>query len=82
MNGCNTKLSPGELQASDAHRKRISDFWNELRTCGDPGATNWEALESLENEVTECLYLSPPDLVRADSLTAKAALLIGGFDEP
>ena len=58
----------------------IIHFWNELHTCGNPGATTWEVLESLEMEVMECLYRrSPPDTVRAESLTAQAALLIDGF---
>jgi len=82
MRCCSTGLSPGELQALDARLKRIADFWNGLHTCGDPDATTWEVLESLENEVTECLYRSPPNVGCAESLTAQAALLIAGFIDP
>jgi len=80
MKSCSPELSPDELWVLDARWKWIIHFWNELHTCGDPGATTWEVLESLEMEVMECLYRrSPPDTVRAESLTAQAALLIDGF---
>ena len=82
MRSCSPELSPGALQALDARMKRITAFWNELHTCGDPGATTWDVLESLENKVTECLYRSPPDVSSAESLTAQAALLISGFIDP
>lgn len=75
------QLSPDEPQATDARRQQLIEFWNELRTCGDSGATTWEVLDALENEVTGCLYRSPPDVDRAESLTAQAALLIAGFIE-
>lgn len=82
MRCCSTGLSPGESQAPDARWKRVTCFWNELHTCGQPGATTWEVLESLENEVTECLYRNPPDIGLAESLTAQAAALIAGFIDP
>lgn len=75
------ELSPDDPQATDARRQQLIEFWNELRTCGHSGATTWEVLDALENEVTGCLYRSPPDIDRAESLTAQAALLIAGFTE-
>ena len=74
------ELSPDDPQASEARRQQIIDFWNVLRTCGDPGATTWEVLEPLERQVTEYLDDDPPDIRGAESLTALAALLIAGCD--
>lgn len=80
MKSCSPELSSGELWVSDARWKWIIHFWNELHTCGNPGATTWEVLESLEKEVMECLYRrSPPDIEGAASITAKAGHLIAGF---
>lgn len=56
----------------------IAEFWNQLRCSDELGATNWEALEPLEREVTECLYQKPPDIARAESLTALALQMIAG----
>jgi hypothetical protein len=74
------ELSPDDPQ-STARCQQLIGFWNGLRTCGDSGATTWEVLDALENEVTGCLYRSPPDIGQAESLTAQAALLIAGFTE-
>lgn len=57
---------------------QIVGVWNSLRTGDDPGATNWEVLERLEREVTDCLAKRPPDVMNAWSKTAKALLLIAG----
>ncbi|NLS93689.1 MAG: hypothetical protein GXX96_16130 [Planctomycetaceae bacterium] len=75
------ELSPDDPQRMDARYLQLSEFWNELRTCGDSGATTWEVLDALETEITECLYRNPPDIDRAMSLTARAALMIAGFTE-
>ena len=72
------ELSPDDPQATDARRQQLIEFWNELRTCGNSGATTWEVLESLERQVTECLDHDPPDVGGAESLTARAALLMMG----
>ena len=73
-------LSSDEPQ--DARRQQlIIEFWNELRTCGESGATTWEVLDSLERLVTECLDHRPPDLGGAESLTALAALLMMGCSD-
>ncbi len=81
MKSCSPELSPDESWASNARWKWIVHFWNELRTCGNPGATTWEVLESLERQVTECLDHDPPDIGEAESLTALAALLIAGQND-
>ena len=72
------ELSPGDTQATSALRQELIEFWNGLRTCGDPGATTWEVLESLERQVTECLNHDPPDIQGAQSATALAGLLMLG----
>lgn len=59
----------------------VVDWWNSLRDCGESGATTWEELEKLEQEVTECLARDEPDIEQAESLTAKAILLIAGCTE-
>jgi hypothetical protein len=74
-------LSPDSFARPDqASIDYFVDFWNDLRTTDDTGRTTWEVLEPLEREVTECLYRG--DVGRAESLTAKAMLLIAGMVEP
>jgi len=53
----------------------MTEFWKPLPTCDELGATPWEALE-LEQQVTDCLCEVPPDIDRAESLTALAMLLL------
>ncbi len=58
----------------------IVEFWNELRVCDDTGRTSWETLEPLEREVADCVERrTGADLLRAESLTARAQLLIAGL---
>jgi hypothetical protein len=57
---------------------RIADFWSMLHISGETGATDWATLDEIEREVTDAMYASPPDIDRAESLTAKALLLISG----
>ena len=71
-------LSPGSSRDGEVRIQRIVDFWNALRTSGTPGTTTWEVLEPLEQLVTEHLDHDPPDIGWAESLTARAALLIQG----
>ena len=75
------ELSPDDPQATDARRQQLVEFWNELRTEGNSGATTWEVLESLERQVTERLDHASPDIGEAESLTALAALLIAGHSD-
>jgi len=72
-----TELSP-DITVGEDRIQTIVHFWNGLRACDDSGATTWEVLDSLEKKVTECMYHDPPDMQGAESLTAKAALLIAG----
>jgi hypothetical protein len=58
--------------------RQLVEFWNQVRSCDEQGQTSWETLEMLEREVTECLAQQPPDIDRAQSVTAKAMLLITG----
>jgi hypothetical protein len=74
------ELSPEDPQ-DEARRQEIINFWNVLRTCGDPGATTWEVLDPLELQVTECLDRKPPDVRGAESGTALAFLLITGCSD-
>jgi len=75
-------LSPGS-DHSDADRiRRIADFWNAVRVCEETGAASREALEAKEQEVTDSLYRIPPDILRAETVTAQAILLIAGCGNP
>lgn len=68
-------------ESDHADRPRIAAivaFWNQWRVCEETGRTSWEALELLEREVTECLNRDPPNIDRAESLTARAKFLIVG----
>jgi hypothetical protein len=69
---------PGDL---GNRSQPLVDFWNALRISGDSGATTWEELEKLEHEVTDCLAGQMPDVERAESLTARAMLLIAGCSD-
>lgn len=70
--------SPESERADHTRIEPITAFWNQWRVCDETGGTSWEALEALEREVTECLGREPPDIDRAESLTAKAMFLISG----
>lgn len=63
---------------SERRRQLISEFWTALYNDGDAGAASWEALDRLRDRVTTALRKRPPDIRLADSLTAKAALLMDG----
>jgi len=60
----------------------ICEFWTALYDEGDAGATTWEALDRLRDRVTTLLDERPPDLGLAESLTARAALMISGEKGP
>ncbi len=69
-------LSPEEPTEFERKRRLIIEFWTALYNDGDAGAASWEALDRLSDRVTTALRKRPPDLGLAESLTAKAALLI------
>jgi len=70
------QLAPEELESSWARAEYLVDFWNQLRISDDTGMSSWEELGPLERSVTDCLARS--DLAEAESMTAKAMLLIAG----
>lgn len=77
-------LSPrAPAHAEKALKDAIIAFWSELRVSDDTGDTTWEALEPLEQQVTECLNHDGDsrDIANAMSLTRKAQLLIAGLDD-
>lgn len=74
-------LSPAPPPPPEDRRQLIINWWTDLMESGDAGETTWEVLERIQDGVTECLMQSPPDYAKAESLTAKAALLVGGLHE-
>lgn len=73
-----TKSSPAGPPSQDQRIQRVVDWWMALEMSGDAGASSWEVLTSLGNEVTACLCQDPPDVARAESITARAMLAIEG----
>jgi hypothetical protein len=71
-------LSPPSRGRFGERIQEISDFWSALRVSDELGAANWTVLEPLERQVTEALSHNPPNLAKAESLTAEAMLLITG----
>lgn len=61
---------------SEARIRRIVEFWSALRICGDPGATTWDVLDEIEQQVTQALANGDLDL--ADRLSARAWCLVEG----
>lgn len=77
------KLSalPVELSRKSDRYQAIVAWWAEV-ACGDMGATSWEVLAAIQDQVTQALTLSPPDIVLAESLTARAMMLTAGLMDP
>ena len=73
-------LSTDNPDSVEQRIRLVVDFWNQLDCCGESGATTWGVLEELRLEVTECLDRGPPDLNKAESLTAYAMLLVTGAE--
>ncbi|MAT72049.1 MAG: hypothetical protein CMJ58_21295 [Planctomycetaceae bacterium] len=78
IRGSSPRAAAHEQQAL---KDAIIAFWSELRVSDDTGDTTWEALEPLEQQVTESLNRDPPDIALAMSLTRKAQRLIAGLDD-
>lgn len=70
-------LSPGKQERVLA----VSKFWNEYAVFDDPGGTTREVLRELQQDVTDCLYEKPPDIDKAEGLTAKAIMLMSGWSD-
>lgn len=71
------ELSPG-FYPKDERLLAIKRWWAELYSDGDSGAARWDVLDELQNQVMDALGMSPPDIVRAESVTARAALIMEG----
>jgi hypothetical protein len=71
-------LSPGGPPDRQQRLQSVIAFWNALSCREDAGETTWGVLEGLQAEVSASLSREPIDLGRAESLTARAALLMAG----
>ena len=77
-----SKLLPAELpRSAPVRRQLIVDWWMGLERSGDAGATTWEVLDVLRDQVTYALMKGAASLVEAESLTAQAMLLVAGLAE-
>lgn len=63
------------------HRlEEVTAFWEALRVgSSDAGETTSDGLEDLYQDVVSSLSRNPPDIIRAESITAYAALLLSGY---
>jgi hypothetical protein len=80
MKSCD-ELSPGRRGPPNDRHRCIIHWWNAFSVCDHPGGSSWEVLDDIQCQVTECLSREPPDLDRAESLTAHAALLMAGMND-
>lgn len=76
MNNDKSELLSAEPTDVQRRMKSLIDFWTALYEDGDAGATTWEVLDRLRDKVTSALHARPPDISRAESLTARAASLL------
>jgi len=67
------------VQRGQPEALQIAEFWNELRASDELDPTNWEVLEPIERQVTECLDRNPPNYGEAKSLTAQTKLFLTGL---
>jgi len=80
MKNCH-ELSPGGRAPPNDRHQWIIDWWNAFSVCDRPGGTTWEVLDDIQRQVAECLSREPPDLVNAESLTARAMILMDGLSD-
>lgn len=73
-----TERSPETRLVDNPRVRTLCDFWSSIE---DAGGASWEVLDRLAQEVTASLREDPPDVRQAESLTAKAMLLIEGCTE-
>ena len=78
MNDRSDRGSPEEPDWVQERKRQLALVWNELDNSRDSGATTLEVVESHRLQVTDCLAGDPPDIGRADSITAHVLLLISG----
>jgi len=74
--GSSREVLPEKPSEYERKRRLIIEFWTALYDDGDAGAATWEALDRLRDRVTTALRKRPPDIRLAESLTARAAMLI------
>jgi len=68
-----------EDEGNDDRIRPLVDFWNIVPVLDELDATKRKALEPLERLVTDCLFQVPPDIGRAESVTALALRIISGW---
>ena len=78
----NDGLLPDSSDPDAEQIRRIADFWNAVRVCEETGSSSRESLATLERVVSDCLYQKPPNIVRAEAVTAQALCLIAGCGNP
>ncbi len=78
MKNVQSELSPVNPPPK-SRREQIVRWWMDLELSGDAGGTTWEVLDPIRDRVTECL--SNDNISHAESLTAKALLLVAGIKE-
>jgi len=64
-----------------ARRQVLVEWWTQLELDGDCGVTNWSVLDPIRDAVPAYLGFSPPQLDKAEYLTAKAIRLITGEEK-
>jgi hypothetical protein len=82
MRKSNVNPSPGPDPDPSDQRQRIHlivDFWQLLYLGEGSGETTWEELDALQVQVTDALAEVPPNVSRAETLTAYAAALVSGL---
>jgi hypothetical protein len=82
MTDRNVNPSPGPEPDPSDQRQRIQwivDFWTLLYIGEDSGETTWQELDALQVQVTDALAATPPNITRAETLTAYAAALVSGL---
>jgi|GEM_PF-5182505 len=70
---------------SPENRARINraiEFWNEYGVHQESGAATREAIDEIQQKVTERLYAAEIDVHAIESLTATAMMLMQGWTEP
>jgi hypothetical protein len=69
---CFAELSPDDRERLN----RIANIWNAIDLACDAGGATPEVLEKLRQEVSDCLCSKPPELLKAERLTAQVLMLI------
>jgi hypothetical protein len=73
-----TGPSPGDDPDYTSRLDWVAWFWQQLYVGENPGETTWEELAVLKRQIDSALAGSPPDVTRAETLTAYAMWLTTG----